>query len=256
MRKLLLLCSLLIFACSSEDSSDTNDSTNQKKMIGLTHINPCEGCEGENGIYNYTNNKLTYVDGEYFLTYENGEYWDGYPSPRFYTVEYLSNSIRLNIDGYVIDIPINDNGTINSNDIEFNNGFLHRLENKNYYWNNGNLSYYDWVDEEGAITHTQTIEYSEHPDLSGHLGLSLATDYLFFIPEVMYNIIGLYGNSTSNLPYKVSYSNNINDTTERVYSYVFDDDGYPVQIIENRTSVYQDGSTYENIRRYQLTYTN
>ena len=73
----------------------------------------------------------------------------------------------------------------------------------------------------------------------------------------MYNIIGLFGNSTSNLPYKVSYSNNENDTTEKVYSYVFDDDGYPVQIIENRTSVYQDGSLiYEEITRCQLTYTN
>lgn len=249
MKKLLYLFLAITVACSSgDDSSDNQNNTSGKKLTSINILNPCIWCEAEFGDYGYTNGKLTSVEGGTILTDENGEYQQGYPSEDYYIIEHLSNSIRINEDGYTDTFPINGDGTIMSDNIDFDEGYIQRSDDTYFSWSNGNL-----IETSSAGEAPFVIEYSDFDDLTGHLGITIATGYIDFTLDNIYSITGLIGNSTDKLPYSVTRTRP-DCTWQKIYTYLFDDDGYPIQVVKDYNETCSDGTTYNSSRRFQLTY--
>ncbi|MGC6413532.1 MAG: hypothetical protein ACON5K_02405 [Bacteroidia bacterium] len=252
MKKLLLLSTLLIFACSSDDNNESQNSTNSKKLRTFTVINPCLNCEAENGNYSYSDGKLTSIDGEFIVTDENGQMYNGYPSESNYAIEHLPNSIIVNDNGNTEIFQTNNDGTILSENIEFDNGYLQRIDDVYYNWSNGNLMGFNG----GANISDETtvVEYTDFDDLTGHLGIIIATgNFIFFTEDNLISILGLLGNSTQKLPHTVT-TTSVNNTFIKTYTYLLSDDGYPFQIILENTNTYSSGEVYNSTRRFQLIY--
>jgi hypothetical protein len=251
MKKLLLLSALLILACSSDDSNESQNSTNSKKLRSFTVMNPCLNCEAENGNYSYSDGKLTSIDGEFIVTDEDGQMYNGYPSESNYTIEHLPNSIIVNDNGDTEIFQINNDGTILSEDIEFNDGYLQRINDVNYNWSSGNLMGFSGAPSPQDVT---TIDYTDFDDLTEHLGIIIATgNYIFFSHDNLISILGLMGNSTQKLPHTVTTTSG-NNTFIQTYTYLLSDDGYPFQITLENTYTYSSGEVYNSTRRFQLIY--
>ena len=273
MKKLLLLSALLIFACSSDDSSN-DDNSSTKKLASVVTLSPCYWCERENSYLSYTNDRLTLVEKEYFSTDENGDFMNGGEdnSSGYFIIEYLSNSIRItNDNGEINDAPINLDGSWDNENVVYDNGYLISLSfsdeeegdtdssTENWEWYNGNLirtesnNYYNGSLEYSSIT---DIEYTEYDDLTKTIAFSAFQDSLGWADVVMAGILGFYGKSSTKLPYKfTSVQNSIGSdefTSVLTYSYVFDEDGYPIQVVANQET--SDG--FSRTTRYELTYTN
>lgn len=244
MKKLILLSALLIFACSSEDSNESQNNTSSKKLRSINILNPCIWCEVEFGDYEYTNGKLTSVDAGGFVTDENGDFVQGYPNEYLFLIEHLSNSIRINTDGYPEIYPTNSDGTFMSENIDFSEGYVQRVDDVYFSWSNGNLV--EMIGSDGYVTE---IVYSDFDDLTGHLGITIAAggDFSFIIDNI-FAITGLVGNSTEKLPYSLT-TTGPDYTSQTIYTYLFDDDGYPIQVVRESNS-----STFDNTRRFQFTY--
>jgi hypothetical protein len=277
MKKLLLLSALLIFACSSDGSNDDNDNNNNsstKKLASVVTLYPCSWCERENSYLSYTNDRLTLVEKDYFVTEENGDFMNGGEdnSSGYFIIEYLSNSIRItNNNGEINDIPVNSDGSWDNENAVYDNGYLISLSfseeeeedtdssTGNWEWYNGNLirtesnNYYNGSLESSTIT---DIEYTEYDDLTKTIAFSAFEDSLGWADVVMIGILGFYGKSSAKLPYKfTSVQNSIGSdefTSVLTYSYVFDEDGYPIQVVAN----YESSSGFSRTTRYELTYTN
>ena len=250
MKKLLYLFLAITVACSSgDDSSDNQNNTSGKKLTSINILNPCIWCEAEFGDYGYTNGKLTSVEGGGFVTDENGDFLQGYPNEDFYIMEHLSNSIRINEDGYAETYPTNNDGTVMTENIDFSEGYVQRVYDVFYSWSNGNLV--EFVHPDGDAT---VIDYTDFDDLTGHLGITIAMGgYFQYTLDNILAITGLIGNSTDKLPYSLTVTGN-NYKSQTIYTYLFDDDGYPIQIVQENYSTYSDGTTYTSTRRFQLTY--
>ena len=277
MKKLLLLSALLIFACSSDGSNDDNDNNNNsstKKLASVVTLYPCSWCERENSYLSYTNDRLTLVEKDYFVTEENGDFMNGGEdnSSGYFIIEYLSNSIRItNDNGVINDIPVNSDGSWDNENAVYDNGYLISLSfsdeeeedtdysTGNWEWYNGNLirtesnNYYNGSLESSTIT---DIEYTEYDDLTKTIAFSANENSLGWADVVMNGILGFYGKSSAKLPYKfTSVQNSIGSdefTSVLTYSYVFDEDGYPIQVVAN----YESSDGYSRTTRYELTYTN
>jgi len=276
MKKLILLSVLLIFACSSDDSSndnnDNNNNSSTKKLASVVTLFPCSGCERENSYLSYTNDRLTLLEWDYFVTDENGVIDPEYNSSGYNLIEHLSNSIRItNDNGFINDVPVNSDGSWDNENVVYDNGYLTSLSfseefegntdssTENWEWYNGNLirteynNYYNGSLEYSSIT---DIEYTEYDDLTKTIGFSARAESLGWADVVMNGILGFYGKSSAKLPYKfTSVQNSIGSdefTSVLTYSYVFDEDGYPIQVVANEES--SDG--FSRTTRYELTYTN
>ena len=276
MKKLLLLSALLIFACSSDDSSDTNNNNSStKKLASVVTLYPCSGCERDNSYLSYTNDRLTLLEYDYFVTDENGviDSDPEYNRSGYYLIQHLSNSIRVTYDdGLINDIPLNSDGTIDSENMIFDNGYLTSLFfseefegntnswTENWEWYNGNLirreynNYYNGSLDHSSIT---DIEYTEYDDLTEMIGSSIGNGFLGNSESILISILGPRGKSSTKLPYRFTIVFNDSfsgeSTSVLTYSYVFDEDGYPIQVVENEEQS-EDG--FSRTTRYELTYTN
>jgi hypothetical protein len=275
MKKLLLLSALLIFACSSDDSNDNNnDNSSTKKLASVVTLYPCSWCERENSYLSYTNDRLTLVEKDYFVTEENGDFMNGGEdnSSGYYLIEHLSNSIRVTYDdGLIIDIPFNSDGYIYGENMIFDNGYLisqfwdEEFEGntsswtENWEWDNGNLirrEYYNYYNGSLDDFYIADIEYTEYDDLTEKIGSSIGNGFLGNSESILISILGLRGKSSTKLPYRFTIVGgggfDGESTSVLTYSYVFDEDGYPIQVVENDES--SDG--FSRTTRYELTYTN
>jgi hypothetical protein len=273
MKKLLLLSALLIFACSSDDSSN-NDNSSTKKLASVVTLYPCSWCERENSYLSYTNDRLTLLEYDYFVTEENGDFMNGGEDngSGYYLIEYLSNSVRVTYDdGLINNAPFNSDGYIYGENMIFDNGYLisqfwdEEFEGntsswtENWEWYNGNLirreynNYYNGSLDYSSIT---DIEYTEYDDLTEKIGYSIGNGFLGNSESILHSILGFYGKSSTKLPYRFTIVSNDSfsgeSTSVLTYSYVFDEDGYPIEVVENDES--SDG--FSRTTRYELTYTN
>ena len=260
MKKLLLLSALLIFACSSDDSSNDNDDNNNnssnKKISSIT----VEGnyIEADNSYLFYTNDKLTLVESDYF--YHNGDVNVGQDGIDQSTViEYLDDVVRITYTGensYVADVPVDNNGAFLSSSYIFEDnylvsrsGFSSGAGEEYYNWENGNLISVQSTNNEGqSITFSAT--YSNYDNLAGlgwdKFSYNFSSDLISFM-------IGFWGNVSSKLPSE-SIEIRTDETITRIYSYLFDDEGYPNRIIVNEETTYNGGSN--RTITYNFTYTN
>ena len=275
MKKLLLLSALFIFACSSDDSSNNEDNSSTKKLASVVTLYPCSGCEYDNSYLSYTNDRLTLLEWDYFVTDENGVINSDpeYNRSGYYLIQHLSNSIRVTYDdGLINDIPFNSDGYIYGENMIFDNGYLisqfwedEEFEGntssftENWEWYNGNLirreynNYYNGSLDYSSIT---DIEYTEYDDLTEKIGYSIGNGFLGNSESILISILGLRGKSSTKLPYRFTIVSNDSfsgeSTSVLTYSYVFDEDGYPIEVVENDES--SDG--FSRTTRYELTYTN
>ena len=269
MKKLILLLFIpLVFACSDDESSDNNNSST-KKLASVVTLYPCSGCERDNSYLSYSNDILTLVDYDYFVTELNGDIEEEYNQSGYYLIQHLSNSIRItDDDGDINDVPVNSDGTADSENMVFDNGYLISQfgEDKefegntssfteNWEWDNGNLirrEYYSYYN--GSVDHSSIayIEYTEYDDLTEKIGRSIGNGFLGNSESILGSILGFYGKSSTKLPYRFTISFSDESTSVLTYSYVFDEDGYPIEVVENDES--SDG--FSRTTRYELTYTN
>ena len=271
MKKLLLLSALLIFACSSDDSSNDNNSST-KKLASVVTLYPCSGCEYDNSYLSYTNDRLTLLEYDYFVTELNGDIDEEYNRSGYYLIEHLSNSIRLIYeDGLINNVPFNSDGYIYGENIIFDNGYLisqfwdEEFEGstlswtENWEWDNGNLirrEYYNYANGSLEDYFITDIEYTEYDDLTEKIGHAIGNGFLGNSESILNSILGFYGKSSTKLPYRFTIVSNRSlsgeSTSVLTYSYIFDEDGYPIQVVENEES--SDG--FSRTTRYELTYTN
>jgi len=271
MKKLFLLSALLIFACSSDDSSN-NDNSSTKKLASVVTLYPCSGCERDNSYLSYTNDRLTLLEYDYFVTELNGDIEEEYNRSGYYLIQHLSNSIRVTYDdGLINDIPLNSDGTVDSENMVYDNGYLisqfwdEEFEGntsswtENWEWDNGNLirrEYYNYYNGSVDDFYIADIEYTEYDDLTEKIGYSIGNGFLGNSESILISILGLRGKSSTKLPYRFTIVGSGGfdgeSTSVLTYSYVFDEDGYPIQVVENDES--SDG--FSRTTRYELTYTN
>ena len=129
MKKLLLLLALLIFACSSDNTSDLNipnDNSLNKKIKSMTVISaecvtPTESVWfyfDQNGVLDYTQQQQInpFCDTVYAQSEEVGIQ---------YTVfyEFFDDMIVATLNNDTIEVPINENGYWDGVDLD-NNGYM------------------------------------------------------------------------------------------------------------------------------------
>ena len=122
MKKLLLLSTLLIFACSSDDSSDTNDSSNQ------TFLERYDGVvweSQENGTRTVFFNSPPSMGRDVITDTDNGQYGGcvlsvfGVENEEEYLYELLENNLE-NLSVKITDLILNEyeiwNVSVSSNE--------------------------------------------------------------------------------------------------------------------------------------------
>ena len=259
MKKLLLLSALLIFACSSDDSNnndDNNNNSSNKKISSIT----VEGnyIEADNSYLFYTNDELTLVESDNF--YHNGDVNIGQDGIDHSTViEYLDDVVRITSTGevsYVEDVPVDNNGAFLSSSYIFEDnylvqrsGFSSGAGDAYYSWENGNLISAQSTNSEGQSS-TFSATYSSYDNLAG---LGWDEHSYQFSDSLISFMIGFWGNVSSKLPSE-SIEIRTDETITRIYSYLFDDEGYPNRIIVNEETTYNGGSN--RTITYNFTYTN
>jgi len=260
MKKLILLLFIpIFFACSDESADDETPNNDGKKLESFNAIY-CEDCEGSNAVYSYENNQLTSVDWQYYITNGEGEVTS--VSDGFTTIHHYDETVAINNNGVISEIPINSDGTIDSENWIFENGYLQTMigqaggGDNNFEWSNGNLINLYQTSIQGEVTeHNWDAEYSSSDDLTRWLSwpLFIGSSYFGFADEYQQWMIGLWGKGSNKLPSSIEFSY-ANGSSLSQYYYTFDDEGYPVQISISDTTT-ENGNTDTRTRVYEVTYT-
>ena len=258
MKKLLLLLfTPLIFTCSDESSDSDNNSNNSsnKKLISWT-MGYCEDCEYTDAEFLYDNEQLVSIIETYYSTNPEGELEDE-PHTTIVEIEHYENYYVLNSAGdNPVEVPINTDGFYAGSGVEYVDGYMMYSDSSGAYeWSEGNLINIEVLDEQGEFDRSRNIEYSNIDDLTGYVSSFLVGTGCAYCPGAMWvYIVGLHGNNNNKLPLSMEYifaeqSNQQNYTVQ--YSYIFDNDGYPVQV---KVDYYQEGIQTAN-EVYTLSYT-
>ena len=265
MKKLLLISALLIFACSSDDSTSDDNSQPSKKIESVTSPpNDCNGCEGHNSYLSYTNDKLTFVESDYYLMGFSGDEYEMGNIDETYIIEHLDGLVRITSSNfessYIEEISVNQDGTIMSPGINFENGYLISMfgfsdgQGERYYnWENGNLTSIQEINSNGT-TNTFSSTFTDYNNLAD---INFLLEFRH-TDEFIISVLGFYGNPSAKLPLQETYVMDNGGTyqTEILdYSYLFDDEGYPIKIIVNYEGDWN-GVTSSSSRTYNFTYTN
>jgi len=293
MKKLYLLSALLIFACSDDDSSDTNDNnaTNpslEKRIsqMGIHDIQTCSSSVRVDSIkFTYANNKLSSALGRVvdFFCYEND--WDyGYDGLYEINYEYTENYLIINQVGTIaLECPLDSDGNITSVpqrqsdgylgwDFEYTNGYLTKTTLNEYpddydvistlSWDNDNLISIE-RDQQSPFHDSSTITF-QYSDKLNKSELFVGGEYSL---NDVYDILFLdCGRSSKNLPSQafVQYynQNGLTSSNKYEYDYILDDDGYVRFLTIARTDISYNSwdDTYsdpvENIWTLEFEYTN
>ena len=131
MKKLLLLSAFFIFACSSDDSSNTNDTSNQ------TFLERFDGVVWQNDLFDPSDPENPQADPVY-LVYNNSEYFfnAGWFDPELECASFKEgyNDDGLGCVGFItIDTNLSDNFKFINTDCEGDSGSVEAIT-----FNNGN----------------------------------------------------------------------------------------------------------------------
>ena len=260
MRKLFLLSAFLIFACSSDSSSnEENTTTGQKKLVSFEIIeddNLCVG--GKNYSCIYENDKIItksyqgYRSSCYSNNSDNWNYNNRYQT----NYEYLSNKILVTSPEDEGEVNLDENGLAIG--VQFLNGELISNGDITFAWEGGNVLQAEIenysllsIDYSSILNNTNFI----HP-LFVDTDLALSGEYIALI------VSGAAGKTLTNLPLRtIKRNSNGEILSESMWSYVMDDENYPIYIkIDLATYENNEFDYGEDLPRrlitYKLTYTN
>jgi len=262
MKKFIYLFSaVLIFACTGDDTSnEENTTTGQKKLVSFEIIeddNLCVG--GRNYSCIYENDKIITVSYQSYRSScysNNSDNWN-YNSRYQINYEYLSNKILSTSPEDEGEANLDENGLAIEG--QFLNGELISIGDTTFAWEGGNV-----LQAETENYRLLSIDYSSilnntnfiHPLFVVETDLSLSGEYIAFI------VSGAAGKTLTNLPLRtIKRSSNGEILSESIWSYVMDDENYPIYIkIDLATYENNEYDYGEDLPRrlitYKLTYTN
>ena len=279
MKKLLLLSALLIFACSSEDASnEENTNPSNEKLIESVTFSSVQTCLDFSDFRSANTTNCTYNSDNLITSFKIQNYELTCPNELFYEEQNSINYIE-HFDGYLIassmgvsgQLDLNDNGyfdAINTIDddgnteftsnIVYDNGYISSITRDdgssgiNYIYQNGNLIRIESTNDrfETVTTYTTFENKSKlfHP----------------FFGSLMphYPLQNYYGKNNTNLPLtRVSnsyYEGELSATTTEYYTYSFDNEGY-VTFLEIGTFIENEYYNIDNSLTevtLEITYTN
>ena len=244
MKKLLLLSAFLIFACSSDDSNnEENTNPSNEKLIESVTFSSVQTCldfsdfrsaNTTNCTYNSDNLITSFKTQFYDLECPNDLLYDEQNSTNY--IEHFDRYLIASSMGELAQIDLNDNGyidTINTNDddvvsnIVYDNGYFSSITPENgspgvnFIYQNGNLIRTEGIGDdrfETVITYTTFENKSKlfHPFFGS------------LIPH--YPVQNYYGKNNTNLPLTKEtnryYEGELSYTETEYFTYSFDSDGY------------------------------
>ena len=254
MKRILILTTILVFACSSDDSSDSNNVSNEK-LIESVFVFSADCAETENIWFNYENGIITSSQGQSYRSLcssINTYPWDdvNYGELLTYSYEYLPNKLIISYNGGSDEILLNDDGTIDNSDYTFENGYLTSFQSECSTiintWENGNLiqsSVNDCLDEDSNGIHT--IEYTNYDAKLPFIPLGFNGNSFGFL--------NLQGKNSTKLPHK-----RISPRLNVFYTYTFDDEGYPTKITIKKeyNNNPNNDAPFDREVTFEITYTN
>ena len=280
MKKLLLLSAFLIFACSSDDSNnEENTNPSNEKLIESVTFSSVQTCLDYSSFRSANTTNCIYNSDNLITSFKTQIYGLECPNDLLYEEQNSTNYIE-HFDGYLIassmgvsgQIDLNDNGYIDTfNEIDddgniivtrnivYDNGYISSITpddgspGVNYIYQNGNLIRTEGIGDdrfETVITYTTFENKSKlfHPFFGS------------LIPH--YPVQNYYGKNNTNLPLTKEtnryYEGELSYTETEYFTYSFDSDGY-VTFLEIGTFI---ESKYYNIDNsltevtLEITYTN
>ena len=258
MKKLLLLSALFIFACSSEDNTNSQNPEQNTKLL-KTYTTVDGYChEGVNVEFYYDfEGKLISTTETLFLSDCPPNNWNEWtyqePYNKYYNysnngIQITSNSVNdllessfiLNADGTAVSVT-SDYGTSN---LIFSDGLLLEINDdddglQNFNWVNNNLIEVISSYQGTTIDEKFTYEYTDYINKTAIFPVNF--NFITFGEDISYQILGVLGNNSNNLPSKneyISYTSFGLPSIKKVrtYAYIFDQDGYPTRITEIEVS--------------------
>ena len=244
MKKLLLLSAFLIFACSSDDSNnEENTNPSNEKLIESVTFSSVQTCLDFSDFRSANTTNCTYNSDNLITSFKTQFYDLECPNDLLYDEQNSTNYID-HFDGYLIasemgesfQIDLNDNGyidTFNTNDddvvsnIVYDNGYFSSITPENgspgvnFIYQNGNLIRTEGIGDdrfETVITYTTFENKSKlfHPFFGS------------LIPH--YPVQNYYGKNNTNLPLTKEtnryYEGELSYTETEYFTYSFDSDGY------------------------------
>ena len=279
MKKIFLLTAFLTFACSSDDTSnEENTNPSNEKLIESVTFSSVQTCLDYSSFSSANTTNCTYNSDDLLTSFKFQNYDLECPNELLYDeqnstiyIEYfdgylISSSmgelgqIDLNDNGYIDTIGTNDDDVIIVSNIVYDNGYISSITRDNgssgvnYIYQNGNLIRAERIGDdsrETVITYTTFENKSKlfHP-LFG--GLSYP-----YVPLQNY-----YGKNNTNLPltrvYRYYEEGVISETTTTYYNYSFDNEGY-VTFLEIGTFIENEYYNIDNSLTevtLEITYTN
>jgi len=276
MKKLLLLSAFLIFACSSDDSNnEENTNPSNEKLIESVTFSSVQTCldfsdfrsaNTTNCTYNSDNLITSFKTQFYDLECPNDLLYDEQNSTNY--IEHFDRYLIASSMGELAQIDLNDNGyidTINTNDddvvsnIVYDNGYFSSITPENgspgvnFIYQNGNLIRTEGIGDdrfETVITYTTFENKSKlfHPFFGS------------LIPH--YPVQNYYGKNNTNLPLTKEtnryYEGELSYTETEYFTYSFDSDGY-VTFLEIGTFTDSQNQNIDNSLSevtLEITYTN
>ena len=276
MKKLILLSAFLIFACSSDDSNnEENTNPSNEKLIESVTFSSVQTCldfsdfrsaNTTNCTYNSDNLITSFKTQFYDLECPNDLLYDEQNSTNY--IEHFDRYLIASSMGELAQIDLNDNGyidTINTNDddvvsnIVYDNGYFSSITPENgspgvnFIYQNGNLIRTEGIGDdrfETVITYTTFENKSKlfHP---------------FFGSLIPHNPVqNYYGKNNTNLPLTKEtnryYEGELSYTETEYFTYSFDSDGY-VTFLEIGTFTDSQNQNIDNSLSevtLEITYTN
>ena len=276
MKKLLLLSAFLIFACSSDDSNnEENTNPSNEKLIESVTFSSVQTCLDFSDFRSANTTNCTYNSDNLITSFKTQFYDLECPNDLLYYEQNSTNYIE-HFDGYLIassmgelaQIDLNDNGyidTFNTNDddvvsnIVYDNGYFSSITPENgspgvnFIYQNGNLIRTEGIGDdrfETVITYTTFENKSKlfHP---------------FFGSLIPHNPVqNYYGKNNTNLPLTKEtnryYEGELSYTETEYFTYSFDSDGY-VTFLEIGTFTDSQNQNIDNSLSevtLEITYTN
>ena len=276
MKKLLLISALLIFACTDDDGSDSDDNANNpnaQRLVESVLVISANDSATFNYWFSYDeNNRLSTMQCQFNDYNEFGQIFDE-GIIEVYNIEYSDNAISFGWNDEEVSSTylLNNDGTIDANYITFLNGYLNTIEFgdgqddnclQQCTWVNNNLTQIvETCSPNFSVSDIEEFEYTNHINPIGYYGWTLTGSGVAAMPY----LVGAMGKPSELLPNKIrscrgnTYSpinqNNCNNFSETEITYEFDSQGYPIVINENS---YWQSVNYERFSStsYAITYTN
>jgi len=243
MKKLLLLSALLIFACSSDNTSDPNipnDNSLNKKIKSMTVISAeCVNSTDSIWFYFDENGVLDYTQQQQINPFCDTVYTQSEEVGIQYTVfyEFFDDMIVATLNNDTIEVPINENGywdgVVLDNDGYMVSQQIYCNRVAHYVWQNGNLvqQYYEEPDSypNGCEPDLYYINYERNYEYNNQLRpyyfLNHFVGTVWIAPSAIIFSENNQPKGSINLISTVTEPDRVTN-----YNYQFDNQGYPTVV--------------------------